>query len=150
MKYVKFLFEVGLEYIWHNEVIDNDNFIGNAKQTLIDLYITQWHNDMHHSDKMRGYRLYKSVFCLESYLAHIKVYKYRRALSCLRLSAHSLEIEIGRYSPPRPPNERHCKLCNSGDIEDEYHFLLVCSKHNALRRRLIPRQFWQRPSMHKF
>ena len=146
----KILIEVGLEYIWHNEVIDNNNCIGNAKQTLIDLYITQWHNDMYHSDKMRGYRLYKSIFCHESYLAHIKVYKYRRALSCLRLSAHSLEIEIGRYNPPRPPNERHCKLCNSGDIEDEYHFLLVCSKHNALRRRLIPRQFWQRPSMHKF
>ena len=36
------------------------------------------------------------------------------------------------------------------DIEDEYHFLLVCDKFNNLRNKYVPRYFRNRPSMSKY
>ncbi len=41
----------------------------------------------------------------------------------LRISAHKLNtcIEVGRYNKT-PRNERFCKKCNTGEIEDEMHF----------------------------
>ena len=50
----------------------------------------------------------------------------------------SLHIETGRYVRPRlPAEERLCKICNSGEIEDEKHFLLKCQKYNFERHLLI-------------
>jgi hypothetical protein len=37
------------------------------------------------------------------------------------MSAHRLNIEVGRYNKT-PRNERFCKKCNTGEIEDEMHF----------------------------
>ena len=39
----------------------------------------------------------------------------------LRISAHKLNIEVGRYNKT-PRNERFCKKCNTREIEDEMHF----------------------------
>ena len=38
-------------------------------------------------------------------------------------------IEIGRYDR----KERLCPTCGSNQIEDEIHFLFVCSKYSTLR-----------------
>ena len=47
----------------------------------------------------------------------------RSILTRFRISAHKLEIEIGRYTTPKTPLEnRLCKQCNSSEIEDEEHF----------------------------
>ena len=55
----------------------------------------------------------------------------------LRTSNHRLHIEIGRFTVPTTPiNERVCKNCHdcdSGQVEDEKHFLLLCPKYSELR-----------------
>ena len=38
---------------------------------------------------------------------------------------HKLPIEAGRYTRI-PRNERVCKMCNSGQLEDEFHVCLEC------------------------
>ena len=43
-------------------------------------------------------------------------------LSKLHFSAHKLAIEGGRYLNI-PKHERICIACNSGEVEDEEHFL---------------------------
>ena len=43
-----------------------------------------------------------------------------------------LRIETGRYVKEHP-QERFCKLCNDGSIEDEKHFLLSCKYFNSQR-----------------
>ena len=146
----KILREIGCEYIWESENAMHSNFIDLAKQTLIDLYINEWHTSLSSSSKYINYVLYRSVFCHENYLCSIKSYKHRRALSCLRLSSHSLEIEVGRYHPRTPWEQRTCRYCQRQDIEDEFHFILVCDQYNTLRRKLIPRYYWQRPNMVKY
>ena len=46
-----------------------------------------------------------------------KHFEYRRSMCKLRI----LSIEVGRYNKT-PRNERFCKKCNTGEIEDEMHF----------------------------
>ena len=63
----------------------------------------------------------------------------RKSFSKLRISAHNLEIEIGRHHRPRPTplNERTCNLCNEHVIQDEYHILMKCTHFNNERKQLL-------------
>ena len=54
-------------------------------------------------------------------------------LSKLRISAHKVVIEGGRYLSI-PKNERICTACITGEVEDEDHFLLNCSLYKPLRQ----------------
>ena len=114
-----------------------------------DLYIQEWCTAIHQQDKMCTYRLIKTNFCIELYL-NSQQPKYRMALSRLRLSSHTLGIEIGRYPPRIPRNERYCTYCLKHDIDDEFHFVLVCDLHIEYRCMYIPRYYRTRTSMVKF
>ena len=62
---------------------------------------------------------------------------HRKALSKLRVSAHSLKIERGRYTTPKTPVEqRVCQHCPD-KIEDEFHFLLQCCKYQEDREVML-------------
>ena len=72
--------------------------------------------------------LYKHLldnFTIQFYLQKSLNPTYRKYLSKFRLSAHSLNIEKGRYNNTNR-RDRICNLCNSSDIEDEFHFILKC------------------------
>ena len=43
-------------------------------------------------------------------------------------------IETGRYNQT-PRNDRFCHDCNSGIIEDEFHFLFHCPKYSFPREK---------------
>ena len=77
------------------------------------------------------------------------MYKVTYQSEILWLSPHPLLIETGRYTGITRA-ERICGHCDSRDIEDEYHFVLICSKYGALRNTYIPRYFIRNPSVHKF
>jgi hypothetical protein len=49
---------------------------------------------------------------------------YRNAIARLRLNLHNLNIEIGRHNNIER-NRRYCVICNSDDIEDKFHFVLI-------------------------
>jgi hypothetical protein len=52
-------------------------------------------------------------------------YLARKAISCVRLSAHSFDIEIGRRNNTLR-NLRVCSFyCNSGDDGDELHTIFM-------------------------
>ena len=51
-------------------------------------------------------------------------------LTKLRISAHFLAIETGRYNNT-PKEHRFCKHCPTS-VENEYHFILYCSKFDNL------------------
>ena len=63
---------------------------------------------------------------------------YQRALTRLRVSAHKLNIEIGRHRRPYiPRHQRLCLYCNCGEVDDEIHFLLKCNFHAEARHSLF-------------
>ena len=45
---------------------------------------------------------------------------------------------------------RKCTLCDSEDIEDEYHVTLVCQQFKDLRTKYVNNYYYTRPSMPKF
>ena len=40
-------------------------------------------------------------------------------------------------------------LCNLNVLEDEFHFVLQCTKYNDLRKKYIKKYYWHRPSTFK-
>jgi hypothetical protein len=48
-------------------------------------------------------------------------------ITIIRIYAHTLRVQTGRYGQNRfPMSERYCLCCNIMDLEDEYHFVLMC------------------------
>ncbi len=74
---------------------------------------------------------------MEDYLS-LKNEHFRKALTKLRISAHLLANEKGRYTNPSTPViDRICKHCPGRRIEDEYHFLIDCTKFSFERNKLF-------------
>ena len=71
----------------------------------------------------------------------------RKLFSSFRLSSHNLEIEAGRFNGIDRAN-RLCKLCSQRVVENEYHFLLCCTKYSDIRNKFLGHQSW--PTLNKF
>lgn len=75
-------------------------------------------------------------FSLQKYLDLNLPKSLVKNLTKLRISAHTLLIEKGRYRRPKlPKDQRQCTVCTQ--IEDEEHFVLFCKKHDAIREKLF-------------
>lgn len=70
------------------------------------------------------------------YLNVLHTRKDRSTIAKLRLSAHKLAIEAGRYDN-LDVNSRVCLNCNKNQIETEIHFLLSCEQYNQNRNILF-------------
>ena len=101
-------------------------------------YYNEWRQLMNkYSDgKLCTYSTFKDNFGFEQYLLLLKNFEQRRNLSRFRVSAHKLRIETARYQGTLR-QDRTCLRCNSGEIEDEKHFLFTCSKLSAERDILL-------------
>ena len=140
------LINYGLESVWTSQNIYNPNrIIEKLKQAINSNYINIWFQYLNRKDeglnkqgnKLRTYKKFKQDFKLENYLIQTNCDK-RRFFSKLRISAHTLQIELGRYNVPKVPAvKRFCKLCNSGAVEDEMHFVLHCHKLAQERKTLF-------------
>ena len=108
------------------------------KEVLEKLYSEKWLfyiNSCRSKGKLSVYSNLKNSFKLENYLLQFPIW-YRRNFTKLRISAHNLAIETGRYSKPieTPPNKRLCFHCK--EIETEIHFILNCSLYQTERKSL--------------
>ena len=68
------------------------------------------------SGKLHILRKIKKSFSYEKYLSIVKSAKYRRAFTAIRVAAHKLEIETGRWARKNngeklDRSERLCTLC---------------------------------------
>ena len=90
------------------------------------------------NSKAISYCKFKNTNCLEPYLSQKNLnQKHKIAISCFRLSNHSLMIEKGRHAKPRKieRNERFCHFCKN-IVEDEKHFLTSCPLYTPARGKL--------------
>lgn len=83
--------------------------------------------------KLRTYASFKTNFKKEKYLSVINNVDIRKCFMAFRISAHKLEIEVGRYKNIQSMN-RLCKVCKSNEVEDEKHFIFSCNKYSLLRK----------------
>ena len=82
--------------------------------------------------KLRTYQTFKNIFKVEPYPSTVSNREARVALTRLRISAHRLAIEQGRYYNIEE-NKRICTLCETGEVENEIHFLLQCKVYEEKR-----------------
>jgi hypothetical protein len=127
------------EEIWHNQ---GSPFKHKAIKLLIQAIQAKhdlaWINKLNETEsKLRTYKLFKNTFSLERYLLLNNVMQ-RKEFTKLRISAHQLQIEMGRYTVPKktPLENRICKYCNTNQIEDEKHFLMFCPLYLTERQNL--------------
>ena len=144
------LLSCGLGEAWYNQGVADENcFIVILKQRLRDIHQQDWMARLSNLFRARFYSAVKGVFEYSHYLNVVTVKSHRQALSRLLLSSHRLRIETGCWERPVIPHlQRLCPYCPN-KIEDEFHLIAECNMYDDLRKRLIPRYYWQRPSMFK-
>ena len=127
-----------LTYVYNSPYFCIKNIVADLQKSLLEKDQVKWEADSRRLPKLRTFILFKDFKQSASYLTKPLSFFQRKSLAKLRLGILSLHIETGRYFRPRlPAEERLCKICNSGEIEDESHFLLKCQKYNFERHLLI-------------
>eukprot|EP00918_Siedleckia_nematoides_P055132 GHVU01120244.1.p1 GENE.GHVU01120244.1~~GHVU01120244.1.p1 ORF type:complete len:281 (-),score=3.44 GHVU01120244.1:191-1033(-) len=138
---------LGFSDIWLNE-----NSVGipfdSIKQRITDQYLQSWSEKVNGMNRLELYKNIKTELKFENYLDEIANVKQRKALTKFRCSAHNLAIETGRHNNI-PRNERVCKLCNNNNIENEYHFTLICPALRENRLKYIPKSVTSFPNLTK-
>ena len=116
------------------ECIDNGSkFEIESKNSIRTLYKTYWENKIDDPNlvRLQVYKSIKDEFQIEDYL-QIPIFEARKLITKIRCSDHSLEIEKGRHLNI-PREERICKVCNTGEVENEHHFLIKCNRYEHLK-----------------
>ena len=124
-----------------NNKITQHSLQKTLQQKIKQNFIDKWLRNISECNKLEFYSDIKSKFKIEPYLNLVENRSHKNALTRLRISAHSLRIETGRYKrydkdlkadTNTPMGERTCPICTD-DREDEYHFLFNCTNNKKLR-----------------
>ena len=115
--------------------MDEKEIIRNVENTLASTFFQKFQETLLSNKKLAVYKEIKNNYLLETYLSEIKDLNKRAAVTKLRLSAHNLPVEIGRYSNT-PKQNRLCTLCNLGEIGDEFHYCMMCPHHEFQKLRI--------------
>ena len=116
--------------------IDIKMYLKHIQERINDIAFQKQETDINQNKKMNFFNILYIPNKRPSYVDQCKSKSDRSTLCKLRLSAHTLSIERGRYLKI-PRQNRVCLCCNNGDIEDELHFLLKCSSYKYVRDNLI-------------
>jgi hypothetical protein len=150
-KVKKLLYEHGFGYVFETPLTVNVNhFITLFRQRLIDTFTQNWSSDLESNQVLHLYKHLKHHIEYAEYLSILSRKNYRSVITKFRISAHCLRIETGRYGQNRiERGERTCNVCQSRDIEDEFHMICVCPCYRLIRKRYIDKYYYERPSMFK-
>ena len=99
-----------------------------VRKQMIILNNRQWSVDVNNKPKLRTYILFKSDLNLDDYVKYHMHKRHRSLFEQFRVGILPLYIETGRYDNT-PLATRICKLCASDTLEDEFHFLMQCSRY---------------------
>ncbi len=85
--------------------------------------------------KLRIYVKFKENICIKDYVKHCTSRRKSSLIAQFRIGILPLHIETGKFRVKRI-NERVCLLCNSGEVENELHFLCVYTTYSNYRQNL--------------
>ena len=143
----------GFAYVWDDPTAVNPkHFIPVFKQRLVDEFLQKWYEDIEKGRTFDSlYKHIKTHFTFENYLNTVMSRELRVSLTKFRVSVHGLKIDSGRFAgQDTQRSSRLCVYCNSGELEDEFHFALVCPLYLDIRNLYIKKTYFKRPSMMKF
>ena len=134
MLYVTYVYKLGFGYLnFHTNNIAF--YLTNIKQRIHDHAIQNLNCSIRECSKLE---FFQNVFKINERPAYTDICKFkedRSTLCTFRISAHSLEIEKGRYyNIPRENRATVCLSCKAGKVEDELHLFLDCPSYAHLRQ----------------
>ena len=137
------IYTTGQYYIWNDQKslsTQNIAYLRNSVayicNTLKDLSIQKSIEKIASETKLSLLVGSKPVNLPANYLNQISSRSNRSLVTKLRLGTFDLEVEKGRRQNI-PREERFCKLCDTGEIEDITHFVLYCPKLSVPRETLL-------------
>ena len=95
----------------------------------------EWRKEVHEKPKLSMMKLIGKCE-VELSCALLKTKAERRMMLKLRGGTAAFQIGMGRWRGMKR-EERVCKECGSGEVEDVHHFLLQCSALDHLRQPLL-------------
>ena len=120
---------LGLSNHYENKSVRN---LSNANDRMYAYYSNIWSRNIRQITKLRTYIIFKQSFKTENYV-QLKLCKNERSIPCqLRTGILPLCLETGRYIGEKV-EQRLCKLCTAGAVENEIHFLLHCDLYTQIR-----------------
>ena len=130
-----------LENVWLNWGTKYKNkTIWLLKQSMNRIHDANWQTLVNLPDsKLRTYKTFKEDMNIENYLLSPHNISSKRTFTKLRISAHKLHIETGRYTVPKktPIEKRTCQVCKENIIENEEHFIMECNHYFQERQKLF-------------
>ena len=125
----------GFEYIWKYQAVNNEKAFISLFGCRIEYELSQkCFSDIRNSDRCKLYKEIKTVFCCENCMSCQIKQNLRVNCTKLRLRSHKFLAERARWHKVKIPYaQRTCSLCNSCDIEDEYHNVLICISFRDVR-----------------
>ena len=147
------LYHCGLGHVWVAQSVGNEKvFISMLKQRLFDIYGQNVNSRLSNMSRGQYYlNINPDLNFINVTCDHFEcVRSPRNMYSLITLCTCSHSIETGRWHKPHPIPlvNRLCITC--GKLDDEYHFILECTRHSDLRVRYIPGYYITRPSMSKY
>ena len=97
-------------------------------------------------NKLRTYRKLKERYETDTYLFLDIDKTLIKQFTQIKISNSKLMIELGRHNKT-DINNRICPLCKNG-VEDEYHFIILCSSLNNIRNKMFANILSIFPSFH--
>ena len=132
--YVKNMFDyLGIANIFAERNLCDTNIL---KEKILLVQNQEWLDSMPSKPKLRTYVKFKPVFETEFYVKSNLSRSKRSLIAQLRSGVLGLSIETGRFKRLEV-TQRICEFCNTGVVEDEYHFVCVCPFYENLRCNLF-------------
>ena len=116
-------------------------FVNTVCEMRYNQFISQWKTDLEENrkwPKLDTYKMIKHDYRVAPHILYVRNKIYQRALTRLKVSSHKLNIEAGRHFRPYiPRQQRVCLHCTTGELDDEFHFLLICHFHSEGRYSML-------------
>ena len=127
--------KLGFSFIFDNPPLLKVN-LKNIERRIKDISLQTLENEIKTNNKLAFFSHVHLSNIRPCYVDLCKFKADRSTLAKIRVSAHVLSIERGRYLNIQKHN-RLCLCCNNGEVEDELHFLIKCKIYNNVRNKLL-------------
>ena len=132
------------DYWLYQNNIDETRFISIFKTRILDCFKQTWSSDIKNNRVLKSlYQYIKPNWGLENYIRILNTkqkFEFPPTIYVLN-QAGMVDKELKDLIV--------CTVCNSGDIEDEYHFILICPAYSDFRKNYIRKYFRVRPNVFK-
>ena len=135
------LYKFGFGVVWEAQCVGNvKSFLLTFRQRLVDCFEQDWRSALQRHDFYSTYSTYKQSVTVSVYVRIIRNVHVRKVFAKFCVGMSPLRNSFLKYKPTTASENVSCPFCPDTQ-ETEVHFLLQCSKYNALRNEFIPKKY---------